>query len=76
MDLTRKESEFLKSLLEENVDDGMRVPSKYFRLIWQGTELLIHKLDCGRFNIRDLKVNMDGKEEFIQEKSSFSNIQR
>ena len=54
----------------------MRVPSKNFKIIWEGTELSIHKLDCGRFNIQGLKVNMDGKEELLQEKSSFSNIQR
>ena len=79
MDMTKKEEKVLESLLEENIDEDnnvMRVPSKNFKIIWEGTELLIHKLDCGRFNIQGLKVNMDGKEELLQEKSSFSNIQR
>ena len=79
MDMTKKEKKFLESLLEENIDEDnnvMRVPSKHFKIIWEGTELSIHKLDCGRFNIQGVKVNMDGKEELLQEKSSFSNIQR
>ena len=79
MGMTKKETEFLESLLEENIDEDnnvMRVPTRNFKIIWEGTELLIHKLDCGRFNIQGLKVNMDGKEELLQEKSSLSNIQR
>ena len=79
MDMTKKEEKFLESLLEENIDEDdnvMRVPSKNFKIICEGTELSIHNLDYGRFNIQGLKVNMDGKEELLQEKSSFSNIQR
>ena len=80
MDMNRRETEFLESLLEENVDEDdniMKVPSNNFKQIWEGTDLLIHKLNCGRFNIRESKVNMDGKEESLQERSSFSNnIQR
>ena len=78
MDMTKKEEKFLESLLEENIDEDdnvMRVPSKNFKIIWEGTELSIHKLDCGRFNIQGLKVNMNGNKESLQEKSSFSNMQ-
>ena len=77
MALTKKETEFLKTLLEENVDENgtiVKVLTKIFKQIWEGTELSIHKLDCGRFNINNIIV--DGEEESLKEKSSFFNIQR
>ena len=79
MDMIKKEKKFFRKSIRRNIDEDnnvMRVPSKNFKIIWEGTELSIHKFDCGRFNIQGLKVNMDGKEELLQEKSSFSNIQR
>ena len=80
MDMNRRETEILESLLEENVDEDdniIKVPSNNFKQIWEGTDLSIHRLNCGRFNIRESKVNMDGKEEPLQERSSLSNnIQR
>ena len=74
MELTKTESEFLESLLEKD-DDGVRVPSKNFRILWQGNELMIHELNCGRFNIRETGISMDGIEETTQSKR-LSNIQR
>ena len=78
MEMTRKEREFLENLLEENIDDDdtiVKVPTKNFKQIWEGTRLSIHNLDCGRFSIQELKIGNNGKEESLQGKSSF-NIQR
>ena len=80
MKMDKGEIDFLESLLEEKIDGDekiVKVPSNNFKQIWEGSDLSIHKLKCGRFNIGESKVNVDGKEVSSQEKSSFSNnIQR
>lgn len=76
--LTAVEEEFIKDLLEDNEDEDGRViqvPTSKFRCIWEGSELAIRNMNCGRFNIQDVQSNSSG-EDSVRVKSQCQNIQR
>ena len=67
--LTTRELEFVNLLLEDNTQEGCRVaevPTNYFKVLWQGSDKDIKKLDCGRFN-----MNSAGCDE-----KTFVNLQK